>query len=82
MRAKLKEARVKAGLTQEQVAEKLGISLRHYKYIESGGVLGAIWIWDKLEDMFNVHQRVLREIDLDTRVHLRKYPEDRKSGQA
>jgi len=61
MRAKLKEARLAAGLTQDRMAEKLGISPRHYQYLEAGTVLGAIWIWDKLEDMFNVHQRVLRE---------------------
>lgn len=61
MRKNLQDARKSAGLTQEQLAEKLGISLRHYKYIESGGILGAIWIWDTLEDLFNIHQRVLRE---------------------
>lgn len=62
MRRRLKEARVAAGMTQEKMAETLGICLRHYKYIESGKVLGSIELWDKMEDMFNVHQRVLREI--------------------
>lgn len=66
MRMNLKQARTKAGWTQEKMAEKLGICLRHYKYIESGKVLGAIWIWDMLEEMFNVHQRVLRENHHDT----------------
>ncbi len=65
MRAKLQKARKRAGLTQEQVAEKLHVGLRHYKKIESGETLGSIQIWDELEDMLNVHQRVLRETDHD-----------------
>ena len=67
MREKLKAARKAKGLTQQQVADRLHICLRHYKYIESGKILGSIDIWDKLEDMFNVHQRVLREIHHDTK---------------
>lgn len=65
MRRELKKARKSAGLTQEQLAEKLHVGLRHYKKIESGETLGSIPIWDALEDMFNVHQRVLRENRLD-----------------
>ncbi len=61
MRENLKKARQEAGLTQEQVAEKLQIGLRHYKKIESGDSLGSIQVWDTLEGMFSVHQRVLRE---------------------
>lgn len=65
MRIKLRQARVDKGLTQQQVANELGICLRHYKYIEAGKVVGNVELWDKLEDMFNVHQRVLRENHLD-----------------
>lgn len=61
MRPNLKRARMDAGLTQEQVAKHLHIDLRYYKSIESGERLGSIQIWDALEDLFNVHQRVLRE---------------------
>lgn len=61
MRKNLQDARKSAGLTQEQLAEKLGISIRYYKDIEAGAKLGAIDLWDKMEDLFNVHQRVLRE---------------------
>lgn len=61
MRKNLKEARQKAGLTQKQVADKLHISERHYKFIESGHTIGNVELWDMLEDLFNVHQRVLRE---------------------
>ena len=61
-RENLKKARWEAGLTQQQMADKLGISLRHYKYIESGQVMGRIWMWDKMEDITGIHQRKLREI--------------------
>lgn len=65
MRENLKNARKSAGLTQQAMADKLHVGLRHYKKIESGETLGSIDLWDKLEDMFNVHQRVLREIRPD-----------------
>ena len=65
MRKNLKEARQKAGMTQQQMADKLGINERYYKAIESGERLGGIWIWDMLEDIFDVNQRFLREIHLD-----------------
>lgn len=61
MRENLKKARNDAGMTQQQVAGYLAITLRHYKKIESGESLGSIQIWDMLEDLFNIHQRVLRE---------------------
>ncbi len=61
MRKNLKEARKAAGLTQQALADKLDISVRHYKKIESGETLGSIAVWDKLEDMTGIHQRVLRE---------------------
>ncbi len=69
MRKNLKEARQKAGMTQQQVAEYLGVCLRHYKYIEAGKITGSMDLWDRLEDLFNIHQRKLREISknhLDT----------------
>lgn len=61
MRENLKNARKAAGLTQQQMADKLGINCRYYKAIESGERLGAIWMWDKLEDIFKINQRFLRE---------------------
>ena len=65
MRKNLQEARQKAGMTQQQLADKLRINERYYKAIESGERLGGIWIWDMLEDIFDVNQRFLREIHLD-----------------
>lgn len=63
MRKNLKEARQKAGMTQKEVAEYLGISITAYQNIEYGKILGKIKHWDILEDLFNVNQRKLREIN-------------------
>lgn len=61
MRKNLKEARQKAGMTQQKMADRLEIGLRHYKKIESGETLGSIPLWDDMEDIFEINQRVLRE---------------------
>ena len=62
MRENLKKARQAAGLTQQQMADKLHIGLRHYKKIESGETMGSIPLWDKLEDITGTNQRKLREL--------------------
>lgn len=62
MRKNLKEARQAAGLTQQQMADKLEISLRYYQNIELGDRTGDFRIWDMLEDITGIHQRKLREI--------------------
>ena len=62
MRNNLKAARKARGMTQQDMADYLGISLPHYKNIESGERTGSVELWDKMEDLFSIHQRVLREI--------------------
>lgn len=62
MRETLKNARIGKGLTQQAVADLLGIGLRYYQKIEGGERTGDFAIWDKLEDLFIIHQRKLREI--------------------
>lgn len=64
MRDNLKQARHNVGMTQQQVADELEISLRYYVSIEQGERTGNFEIWDALEDLFKIHQRTLR---LDTR---------------
>jgi len=61
-RLALKQARKAKGMTQDFMATHLSVNPRHYKKIESGESLGSIEIWDKLEDFFNLHQRLLREV--------------------
>ena len=65
MRKVLKKAREEAGLTQAEMAERLHTSLRYYKMLESGERLGAIDLWDRLEDLFGIHQRELRRDTAD-----------------
>lgn len=66
-RDNLKQARKQAGMTQQQVADRLGISLRNYQKIEAGTVLGRIEYWDALEDLFRINQRTLREVSQQAR---------------
>ncbi len=61
MRKKLKQARIDKELTQKEVAEYLGLNIRAYKYIESGHTIGKMKTWDKLEELFNIDQKILRE---------------------
>ena len=63
MRKNLKEARQRAGMTQQQMADKLELNLRHYQKIEYGEIGGSFEIWDVLEDILGIHQRKLREIE-------------------
>lgn len=60
MRENLKNVRRAAGLTAQQVADQVGVTLRHYRKLESGDTLGSVLIWDALEDLFEVNQRFLR----------------------
>lgn len=62
MRANLINARKEKGYTQQYVADRLGIGVNAYQKIEYGTRLGKIATWDKLEDLFGIHQRILREL--------------------
>lgn len=59
-RESLKQARKDKGMTQQAVADYVPMDVGYYKKIESGERLGSIAIWDKLEDLFSIHQRELR----------------------
>lgn len=61
-RIKLKHKREERGFTQSQVAQHIGISTNYYQKLESGDRMGTPYIWDDLEDLFGVSQRVLRAI--------------------
>lgn len=61
MRNNLKAARKAAGLTQQAMADRLGVTLNHYQKIEAGDRIGAFELWDALEDITGTHQRRLRE---------------------
>ena len=61
MREHLQAARKEKGMTQQQMADELGISLRYYQNIEAGERTGDFQLWDTLEDITGIHQRILRE---------------------
>ena len=65
VRDNLRRARQEKGMTQKQVAEYLEISERYYRFIEAGTRGGEFEIWDALEDLFGIHQRILRECSAD-----------------
>ena len=62
MRENLRKARKDAGMTQQQMADRLDITLVYYQKIEQGSRTGDFTLWDTLEDITGVHQRILREI--------------------
>lgn len=66
VREYLKYARKAKGMTQQAVADYLGITLNYYQKLEEGSRDGNFGIWDSLEDLTGIHQRVLR-CDSDTR---------------
>ena len=59
-RTVLKKNRKDKGMTQQAVADYLGISQRQYQRIEAGESDGTFKMWDTLEDLFSIHQRQLR----------------------
>lgn len=63
MRKILKAARLKAGMTQREMAARLNVTERYYQKIEAGDNTGRAALWDALEDLFKVPQRELRRND-------------------
>ena len=63
-RVNLKKARAEKGYTQQAMADLLGVGLRYYQQIEAGDRTGSFDIWDILEDVTGVHQRILRQTGL------------------
>ena len=61
-RINLKNARKSKNMTQQAVADYLGIFIDYYKKIEKGARTGNVELWDKLEDLLNTHQRELRHV--------------------
>ena len=63
MREKLRSARKAKGMSQKEVADYLNVKVLAYQRIESGQRTGRVDKWDKLEDLFGIHQRELRVND-------------------
>jgi len=63
LRKSLIESRIRMGLTSIDMAEKLKITLRMYKYYESGQRTPSIKRANMLEDLFGLPQRILLKVD-------------------
>lgn len=77
-RENLKAARKDKGMTQQQVADHLGISLRYYQMLEAGKFTGKFEIWDeranieKLMSAFSTEHRYIPECEGYVRSFRRK----------
>lgn len=60
MRHNLRKARYDMKMTVEEFSEMVHITPRYYQKIESGERMGGIDLWDKLEDLTGIGQRILR----------------------
>ena len=79
-RETLKNARQAAGMTQQQIADLLDISLVYYQKIEAGTRTGDFVLWDTLEDITGIHQRKLREISENRHAQEDKKQKKNKNG--
>ena len=60
---RLRNTRLKRGLTQKQLAEEVRISDRTVGALERGRIKGSVDVWDRIETALGEDQRVLRQID-------------------
>lgn len=58
----LNKTRKEMGFSARQMAERLGISKSYYRMIESGLRTGTPSLWDSIEDVLGINQRLLRKL--------------------
>lgn len=63
-RRNLKVFRVKHNLTQQQLADQLGVSVSTYNLVEGGNRRGSIEFWTKLQQQFNLEGGDVWELQL------------------
>ena len=56
----LKEARMAKKLSQKRLAEQVGLTHQGYWDIENGRSKGSVGVWDRLETVLEVDQKILR----------------------
>ena len=61
MRKRLRSERIRMRLSQAEMAEYLGITQPAYSMVESGTRAGRKDLWEDLERLFRVDQKVLKE---------------------
>ena len=62
MRKKLRLIRLKKGLTQKKLADKIGISYPNYCLIERGKRIGNLTTWIKIKKVLNIPKAEMWEI--------------------
>jgi transcriptional regulator with XRE-family HTH domain len=63
LRTALKERRKKLGISQEELARRVGVSGPAIWAIERGVMTGRVRTWDRLEEILGVPQQELRRLD-------------------
>lgn len=61
-RTKLKILRIKNGLTQEAIAEKIGYSRQAYAAVENGFAIGTLKFWQTVQKAFHVEASEMWEL--------------------
>jgi transcriptional regulator with XRE-family HTH domain len=63
LRTTFKERRKRLGLSQEELARRVGVSGPAIWAIENGVKTGRVSTWDRLEEILGVPQQILRRMD-------------------
>ena len=67
MKENLKKARKDMGLKLQEVADRAGIGIRMYQFIESGDRCGTVETWEKLSNLFGIPIQELRKDSTKTK---------------
>lgn len=67
----IRTMRLQRGWTLDFVAQKAGITKSAYCHIEAGRRGASTSVWDRLEDLFGIDQRELREIKPESAEEVR-----------
>lgn len=63
----LKVFRARLGLTQEQMAQRMGWSRQYYAKTENGRSAGSITFWDRFQTAFNLPDEEMWSLVKDTK---------------
>jgi transcriptional regulator with XRE-family HTH domain len=63
MKKVLRDTRLNKCLKQTELAALIGLTKQGYWDIEHGRSKGSVNIWDKLEEVLGVDQKILRQVD-------------------
>jgi DNA-binding XRE family transcriptional regulator len=58
----LREARIRKGWTQTELARRVGVTSQTIYNIEHGFRKGSVTTWDRLEDVLGISRRTLRRM--------------------